>query len=97
MGKIHNYHVIASIHSFMLRQHWQNNNNIILVSNYSSINNYCNIHQMWMSALRELLIVLICVITSMVATTAAAQDQAIDYKVITLPAKVSHNKVSEFK
>ena len=96
MDKIHNYHIIASIYSLMLRQHWRNNN-IILVSNYSNINNYCNVHQMWMSALRELLIVLICVITSMVATTAAAQDQAIDYKVITLPVKVSHNKVSEFK
>ena len=52
---------------------------------------------MWMSALRELLIVLIFVITSMVATTAAVRDQAIDYKAITLPVKVRHNKVSEFK
>ena len=47
---------------------------------------------MWMSALRAPLIVLTCVITSMVATTAAVQDQAIDYKVITLPVKVRQMK-----
>ena len=51
---------------------------------------------MWMSALRAPLIVLTCAITSMVATTAAVQDQAIDYKVITLPAKVRHNKSQRF-
>lgn len=44
---------------------------------------------MWMSALRALQIVLTCVITSMVAITAAVQDQAIDYRVIILPVKVS--------
>jgi uncharacterized ion transporter superfamily protein YfcC len=44
-----------------------------------------------MSVLKALLIVLICVITSMVVTTAAVQDQAIDYRMIILPVKVSLN------
>ena len=50
---------------------------------------------MWMNALKALQSVLICVITSMVATTVAVQDQAIDYGVITLPVKVSFECTNE--
>ena len=42
-----------------------------------------------MSVLKALLIVLICATMSMVVTTAAVQDQAIDYRMIILPVKVS--------
>ena len=48
---------------------------------------------MWMSVLKALQSVLICVITSMVATIVVVQAQAIDYRVITLPVKVSFNQM----
>ena len=51
---------------------------------------------MWMSALRALQIVLTCATTSMVAITAAVQDQAIDYRVIILPVKVSLSSRTSF-
>ena len=42
-----------------------------------------------MSVPKTLLIVPICATMSMVVTTAAAQDQVIDYRMIILPVKVS--------